>query len=262
MKLVGTIVFLLIGLFPAFSQDCNPCVGINKILITSALNSSDTLSQLNAGTQVGIYVRIDDARISGISPDFTRLLEFTDSNKSNLLRKGRMAENVFEGYILRAGDDIERLVNGIDLSSVRISPDGHILYLDIGTLARPSSGSQSMYLEGQLGIDVMTELTKELLVKNVNLSMEEVNEIEVEGHKIQLKYVSTDENGPVTSHIFSYTSDGTVVGVSESAFQSNSDDLANNQLRVSGLENLEMKIEIPNTELREIPFTLSFGLGL
>ena len=176
-------------------------------MISSALESNDTLSQLNTGTQVGLYVQIDEAEIYGISPDFTRLLEFTDSNKSDLLRKGRIAENVFEGYILRAEGDLDRIINGIDLASVHISPDGHILYVDIGTLARPSSGSQTMYLEGQLGIEVTTELTKELLVKNVNLSRDEANEIEVEGHTILLSYVTTEENGPVTSHIFSFVSD-------------------------------------------------------
>ncbi len=260
MKLVGTVLLLLMGFISAFSQDCTPCVGVNKLQITSALDPNDTLSQLNTGTQVGLYVRIDDAVISGISEDFTRLLEFTDSNKGDLLRKGRKIESVFEGFILRSGD-VQRMINGINLQTVRISSDGHILYLNVETHARPSSGAQSIYLEGQLGVNVNTELTQEVLLKNVILSQEEANRLNVEGHDIELTFVRTEVNGPVTSHIFSYTGSG-IIGVSESATRSDTEQLAENEFRVSGFDNLELMVEIPKTEVREIPFTLTFGLGL
>ena len=202
------------------AQDCNPCVAIDKLQIISPRNLTDTLAQLNAGTRVGMHIQIDNATILGVNPDYTRLLTFSDDKKANLLRKGEQIGNYFEEYVYQQsqkGNNIDFLPAGFDLSSVSVSPDGHSLSIDVSTLAKPTNGAQTLYLEGQVGVYIDADLTEEIPVRNVNLSKDSPTTIKVRDREITFTFLRSSTEGPLTTHIFQYSSSKPVLSVSESA---------------------------------------------
>jgi hypothetical protein len=257
---------LLLAIFcRAGAQDCNPCVAISKLQIISPTNELDTIAQLNAGTRVGMHIQIDNASILGVAEDYSRLLDFSDNKRTNLLRKGQTIENYFEEYIYnqkQKGRMIDMVKTGFDFKNSSVSADGHSLAIEIVSLAKPTNGAQSLLLEGQIGLYIDGNATEEVPVRNVNLQKETPSRISVRDRTITFTYVRTVTKGPITTHIFQYESDLPVLGVSESASRTTEEQLAVQQVEVSGFNNVQLMVEVPKVEIREIPFTLEFGLGL
>ncbi|MCA6079170.1 hypothetical protein [Fulvivirga sedimenti] len=247
------------------AQDCNPCVAIDKLQIISPINSADTLAQLNAGTRVGMYIQIDNASILGISPDYTRILDFSDDKKANLLRKGETIENYFEDYIAQHSKKdkvLDFVKNGFDFSTTSLSDDHHSIAIDIKSLAKPTNGAQTLYLEGQVGLYIDANATEEVLAKNVTLKKDQPTTITVRDREITFSYMRSETSGPLTTHIFRYDSNLPVLGISESASRTPAEQIAVQQVEVSGFDNIQLMVEVPKVDIKEIPFTIRFGLGL
>ncbi|MEJ2004740.1 MAG: hypothetical protein P8X57_07205 [Cyclobacteriaceae bacterium] len=259
------VLLLIFPLFKTYSQDCKPCVSITKLQIISPTNELDTIAQLNAGTRIGLNIQIDDAVILDIAEDYTRLLDFSDDKRTNLLRKGQVIEKYFEEYVFsknERGEIVNMVSTGFDFASGSVSEDGHSFAIDIATLAKPASGAKSILLEGQVGLYIDEDATEEVPVRNVSLKKETPTSVQVRDRKITFTYVRSVTRGPITSHIFQYESDLPVLEITESASRTPSEQIAVQQIEVSGLDNIELMVEIPKVGIREIPFTVEFGLGL
>ncbi len=261
----SALALLLAISLGAGAQDCNPCVAITKLQIISPTNELDTIAQLNAGTRVGMHIQIDNASILGVAEEYSRLLDFSDNKRTNLFRKGQIIENYFEEYIFeqnQKGAMIDLVKTGFDFNGASVSEDGHALEIEIVSLAKPANGAQSLLLEGQIGLFIDGNATEEVPARNVTLQKETPTQITVRDRTITFNYVRSVTQGPITTHIFQYESDLPVLGVSESASRTAAEQLAVQQVEVSGFNNLQLMVEIPKIEIREIPFTLEFGLGL
>ncbi len=264
-RLILTLPVLMFVSSVINAQDCSPCVAIDKLQITSPINPTDTLAQLNGGTRVGMYIQIDNASILGIAPDYTRLLDFSDDKKANLLRKGETIENYFEDYIQQEsqqGGQLDFVKNGFDYNSISLGRDHHSIAIDIKSLAKPTNGAQTLYLEGQVGLYIDANATEEVLAKNVSLKKDEPVTISVRDRNITFTFLRSQTSGPLTTHIFRYESNLPVLGISESASRTPQEQIAVQQVEVSGFDNIQLMVEIPKVDVREIPFTLRFGLGL
>jgi len=265
IRTASLVLLLWVSFISLKAQDCNPCVAISKLQIISPTDELDTIAQLNAGTRVGMNIQIDNARILGIAKDYTRLLDFSDNKRADLLKKGQMIENYFEEYIFQQtqkGSIVDMVKTGFDFPSASISPDAHQLAVDIVSLAKPTNGAQTLYLEGQIGLYIDADATEEVPARNINLKKETPTAIQVRDRTITFTYIRSITKGPITTHIFQYDSDLPVLGISESASRTPLEQIAVQQVEVSGFDNIQLMVEIPKVDVREIPFTIQFGLGL
>lgn len=253
------VVFLLVYSTFAIGQDCNPCIAVDQLLIISPTEKSDTLSKLMSGTTIGLYVQLDNARIIRVDPDFTRILNFSDDKKMDLLKKGAQIERTFAEEM----KEMDLLMSGgINIDNSRISEDGHAVSIPIHTMAKPTDGAQTIFLEGQIGLRIKTDITEEVPVKNVQLSSTEMVTVKAKGVTIELTPERQEDLNGQTVYIFSYYPANEVLGIHQSASSLTDVTLRENEFFTTTLDKTELIIELPNIKLMEVPFTLKFGLGL
>ncbi len=251
------IVLAFSGVIKA--QDCNPCIAVDQLLILSPTEKSDTLSKLMSGTTIGLYVQLDNARIVRVDPDFTRILSFTDDKRMDLLKKGAQIERMFEAEMKEM--DI-LMTGGINTDNARISEDGHAVSVPVHTMAKPTNGAQTLTLEGQIGLRIMTNETEEVPAKNVQLSETAGITLRLKNRNIEITPERSEEINGQKVYIFSYYPANEIISIRQSASGLTDVPVRENEFFTTGLDQTELIVELPNIELMEIPFTLHFGLGL
>lgn len=259
MRNLITVFIILITSSLSNAQDCNPCVAVDQLLILSPTEKSDTLSKLMSGTTVGLYVQLDNSQIVRVDPDFTRLLSFTDDKRVDLLKKGEQIEKLFEAQLKQM--DI-LMTSGINVDNARISEDGHAVSVPIHTMAKPTDGAQTLLMEGQIGLRIKSDVTREIPVKNVQLSTTEPVTLELEDLDVEITPERQEQIDGQTVYIFSFFPANQILGIHQSASGLTDIPVRENEFYTTSLDQTELIVELPNIKLLEIPFTLRFGLGL